>query len=189
MYSTLASCRTTSLHFGRRHVHLPSTAKLTWTAYFWPPCLDNCVTVWAVVNDYEGFQLVYKKYYFAADMVPIYFINRPNPIVQAEGGRINFLPFVMIPDTIVVKVWLGMTGCQSWQSKSLWILGIFSQMLALLWIPCGLKATSWLVSTPGYMVMVHQLIFKLYPWTETRQASNCFTVLYLCFTTWFPGTV
>lgn len=43
-------------------------------------------------------------------MVPIYFINRPNPIVLAEDGRINFLPFDMIPDTIVVNGVKGLVG-------------------------------------------------------------------------------
>ena len=43
-------------------------------------------------------------------MVPIYFLNRPNPIVLAEDGRINFLPFDMIPDTIVVNGVKGLVG-------------------------------------------------------------------------------
>ncbi|KAL0049754.1 hypothetical protein WJX82_009203 [Trebouxia sp. C0006] len=46
----------------------------------------------------------------SADMVPIYFLNRPNPIVLAEDGRINFLPFDMIPDTIVVNGVKGLVG-------------------------------------------------------------------------------
>ena len=46
---------------------------------------------------------VVRNYTIAADMVLIYFINRPNPIALAEHGRINFLPFDKIPDTIVVN--------------------------------------------------------------------------------------
>lgn len=46
----------------------------------------------------------------AADMLPTYFINRPNPIVLTKDGRINFLPFDMIPDTIVVNGIKGLVG-------------------------------------------------------------------------------
>ena len=46
---------------------------------------------------------MYKKYYFAADMVPIYFMNRPS-------GRIKFLPFDMTPDTIIVNGFKGLVG-------------------------------------------------------------------------------
>lgn len=43
-------------------------------------------------------------------MVPTYFIDRPNPIVLTRDGRINFLPFDMIPDTIVVNGFKGLVG-------------------------------------------------------------------------------
>ena len=44
----------------------------------------------------------------AAVMIPTYFIDRPNPIVLTRDGRINFLPFEMIPDTIVVNGFKGL---------------------------------------------------------------------------------
>ena len=69
--------------------------------------------------------------------------------------------------SMVLWIWLGMMGCQSCQSKSLWILGTFSQMLALLWIPCGLKASCWLVSKPGFMIEVHQT--HKVPWQTSAQ--------------------
>lgn len=43
-------------------------------------------------------------------MLPTYFINRPNPIVLTKDGRINFLPFDMVPDTIVVNGIKGLVG-------------------------------------------------------------------------------
>ena len=46
----------------------------------------------------------------AADMVLIDCMYRPNPTVLAEDGRINFLPFDMSPDTIVVNGIKGLVG-------------------------------------------------------------------------------
>lgn len=43
-------------------------------------------------------------------MVPTYFIDRPNPIVLTSDGRVNFLPFDMIPETIVVNGFKGLVG-------------------------------------------------------------------------------
>ena len=43
-------------------------------------------------------------------MVPSYFIERPNPVVLTKVGRINFLPFGMLLDTIVVNGFKGSVG-------------------------------------------------------------------------------
>ena len=77
-------------------------------------------------------------------MVPSYFIERPNPVVFTEVGRINFLPFGMLLDTIVVNGFKGSVGIDGlsvvpW--KDLIALDILVQMLVRLWLPCRSMAS------------------------------------------------
>ena len=85
----------------------------------------------------------------AADLVLTYFMNRPHPNVLTEDGNFNFLPFEMIPDTIVVNGLKGLVGDDGLSIipiKELVHLGYLKPSAGTPADPFESKASCWLVS-------------------------------------------
>lgn len=75
----------------------------------WSACLVTCVTL-RTIHVIRRASAGLREILFAADMLLVYFINKPNPIALAEDGKIHFLPFGMIPDSIIVNGFEGLVG-------------------------------------------------------------------------------